>query len=187
VTTALTGAVELLERSLGYTRVILAGVPGADLDRRTPCHDWNLGQLLAHMDDGLDAFTEAAGGAVDVPARGWSPLRVERLQEKACALLGAWSGRRPDGADIGVDVGGAVLASDLLVLTAALEITVHGWDVGQALGSAPRIPEELAARLLPVAGQMVDEIDRGVRFSPPHTLLALAPADQRLLAFLGRA
>jgi uncharacterized protein (TIGR03086 family) len=183
VTTALAGAVELLERSLGYTRVILAGVPGADLDRRTPCRDWNLGQLLAHMDDGLDAFTEAAGGAVAVPARGWSPLRVERLQEKACALLGAWSGPAP----AGVDVGGAELGSDLLVATAALEITVHGWDVGQALGSAPRIPNELAEQLLPVARQVVDDADRGVRFSPPHTLLALVPADQRLLAFLGRA
>ena len=73
MTTALTGAIELLDRALGYTRVVLAGVPGADLDRRTPCRDWNLGQLLAHMDDALDAFTEAAGGAVDVPARGWSP------------------------------------------------------------------------------------------------------------------
>ncbi len=183
MTTALAGAVELLERSLGSTRVILAGVPGADLDRRTPCRDWNLGQLLAHMDDGLDAFTEAAGGAVAVPARGWSPLRVERLQEKACALLGAWSGPAP----AGVDVGGAELGSDLLVATAALEITVHGWDVGQALGSAPRIPNELAEQLLPVARQVVDDADRGVRFSPPHTLLALVPADQRLLAFLGRA
>ena len=63
------------------------------------------------------------------------------------------------------------LASDLLVATAALEITVHGWDVGQALGAGPRIPEELAERLLPVARQVVDDADRGVRFSPPHTLL----------------
>jgi uncharacterized protein (TIGR03086 family) len=182
VTTTLAGSVELLERSLSYTRVILAGVPGADPDLPTPCRDWNLGQLLAHMDDALDAFTEAAGGAVAVPALGWSPLRVERLQEKACGLLGAWSGAPPPG----VDVGGAAMSSELLVATAALEITVHGWDVGQALGTAPRIPPDLAERLLVVARQVVGDDDRGVRFAPPHTLLALAPADQRLLAYLGR-
>ena len=182
MTTALTGAIELLDRALGYTRVILAGVPGADLDRRTPCRDWNLGQLLAHMDDALDAFTEAAGGAVDVPARGWSPLRVDRLQEKACALLGAWSGEVPDG----VSVGGADLASELLVATAALEITVHGWDVGCATTGEARIPEQLASRLLPVARQVVHRDDRMIRFAPPLPVSEGVPADRQLLAFLGR-
>ena len=184
VTTALTGAVELLERSLGYTRVILAGVPGADLDRRTPCRDWTLGQLLAHMDDGLDAFTEAAGGAVAVPARGWSPLRVERLQEKACALLGAWSGRRPDG----VDVGGA------------RDTERPAGPDRRPRDHRPRVGRRPGARVRPRGSprswprgccrsptRWSTTLDRGIRFSPPHTLLALAPADQRLLAFLGRA
>jgi uncharacterized protein (TIGR03086 family) len=182
VTTALTGAVELLDRALGYTRVVLVGVPGADLDRRTPCRDWNLRQLLAHMDDALDAFTEAAGGAVDVPARGWSPLRVDRLQEKACALLGAWSGQPP----AGVSVGGADLASDVLVSAAALEITVHGWDVSCATTGPARIPEELARQLLPVARRVVHRDDRPLRFAPPLTPEQDAPADEQLLAFLGR-
>jgi uncharacterized protein (TIGR03086 family) len=182
VTTALAGAVELLDRALGYTRVVLAGVPGADLDRRTPCHDWNLRQLLAHMDDALDAFTEAAGGAVDVPARGWSPLRVDRLQEKACALLGAWSGHPPEG----VSVGGAELASDVLVATAALEITVHGWDVSCATTGPAPIPQDLARELLPIARRVVDHDDRPRRFAPPLTVAETAPADEQLLAFLGR-
>ena len=64
VTTALAGAVELLERSLAYTRVALAGVTEAQLANPTPCRDWTLRDLLAHMDDSLDAFAEAAGGSV---------------------------------------------------------------------------------------------------------------------------
>jgi uncharacterized protein (TIGR03086 family) len=182
VTTALASAVELLERALGYTRVVLVGVADTDLDRPTPCRDWNLGRLLAHMDDALDAFTEAAGGAVHVPARGWSPLRIDRLQEKACALLGAWTGTVPDD----VSVGGADLASNVLVATAALEITVHGWDVSCATGAPARIPGELAAQLLPVAERVVHGADRGVRFDAPVTVATDAPPDTRLLAFLGR-
>jgi uncharacterized protein (TIGR03086 family) len=182
VTAALASAVELLERALGYTRVVLVGIADTDLDRPTPCRDWDLRRLLAHMDDALDAFTEAAGGVVHVPARGWSPLRIDRLQEKACALLGAWTGPVPGD----VSVGGADLASDLLVATAALEITVHGWDVGCATGRAGRIPEELAERLLPVAERVVQDADRGVRFAPPLAVSPEAPADQRLLAFMGR-
>jgi uncharacterized protein (TIGR03086 family) len=183
VTTALTGAVELLERALGYTRVVLVGAADADLRAPTPCRDWDLGRLLAHMDDGLDAFAEAAGGVVDVPARGWSPVRIDRLQEKACMLLGAWAGPAPDE----VSVGGADIASDLLVMTAALEITVHGWDVSAATGGPARIPEALAERLVRFADLVVDETDRGFRFARPSPMPPDAPADQRLLAFLGRA
>ena len=164
MTTALTGAVELLDRALGYTRVVLAGVPGADLDRRTPCRDWNLGQLLAHMDDALDAFTEAAGGAVDVPARGWSPLRVDRLQEKACALLGAWSGRRRTGVERRWRGPGQRPAGRRP--PPSRSPSTGGTSAAPPPGRA-RIPEELAA---PAAAGGAPggrtEDDRGIRFAP---------------------
>jgi uncharacterized protein (TIGR03086 family) len=108
---------------------------------------------------------------------------VHRLQEKACALLGAWSGATP----AGVSVAGHDLASDLLVATAALEITVHGWDVGQALGVGPPLPEELATRLLLVAHLLVQPDDRAVRFAARRSAPPDAGPGERLLAFLGRS
>jgi uncharacterized protein (TIGR03086 family) len=182
VTAALASAVELLDRALAYTRVVLSGVDGADLHRRTPCRGWDLGQLLGHMDDALDTFTEASRGVVEIPARGWSPRRVDRLREKACTLLGAWAGQPPSG----VRVGDAALSSELLLATAALEITVHGWDVSWATTGPAPIPEELADRLLVVAHRVVDAADRGVRFAPPVVPAAGASSGERLLAFLGR-
>jgi len=181
VTTALASAVELLERSLGYTRVALAGVTEARLAAPTPCRDWTLRDVLAHMDDSLDAFTEAAGGNVALTRTPAAP-RVLVLQQKACALLGLWTDEGPPG----VRVGGVDLATDLLVATAALEITVHGWDVGQATGAGTPIPEELARHLLPVAHRVVSEIDRGIRFADALPEPVDAPADARLRAFLGR-
>lgn len=180
----LTGAVELLERALGYTRGVLAGVTCDDLHRTTPCADWDLGRLLAHMEDALDTFTEAAGGAVarPQPCPPAALPRVGRLQQKACALLGVWTGQVP----LDVDVGGRDVASELMVATAALEITVHGWDVGEALGGAPPVPEELAERLLGIARQLVQPADRAVRFGPPRLVPPDAGASERLLAFLGR-
>ena len=59
-------AVELLDRALGYTRACLAEVTAPTCRRRTPCDGWDLGQLLAHMEDALDAFTEGARGEVDL-------------------------------------------------------------------------------------------------------------------------
>jgi uncharacterized protein (TIGR03086 family) len=181
VTTALAGAIELLERSLGYTRVALAGVTDAHLAAPTPCRDWTLRDLLAHMDDSLDAFTEAAGGSVAL-TRGPSVPQVMVLQQKAGALMGLWSDHVP----AGILVGEVDLATDLLVATAALEITVHGWDVAQATGAGTPIPEGLARLLLPVAHRTVAQADRGIRFADPLPDPIGATPDVRLRAFLGR-
>jgi uncharacterized protein (TIGR03086 family) len=184
---ALQGAVELLERSLAYTRVVLADVRPEHLAAPTPCVGWTLERLLAHMEDALDAFTEAAAGRVRVEPVPATATRVDALREKACALLGAWSAARPtSGPDEYVEVGDLGLDAPLLVVTAALEITLHGWDVGQATGRGARIPEDLAAGLLAVAQVVVDGRDRGPRFAPPRAVDTAAPADLRLLAWVGR-
>jgi uncharacterized protein (TIGR03086 family) len=181
VTTALAGAIELLERSLGYTRVALAGVTDARLVAPTPCRDWTLRDLLTHMDDSLDAFTEAAGGNIAL-TRGPSVPPVVVLQQKACALMGLWCDQVPPG----IRVGDVDLATDLLVATAALEITVHGWDVAQATGEGTPVPEGLARDLLPVAHRTVVDFDRGIRFADALPEPVGATADVRLRAFLGR-
>jgi len=178
---ALDDAVELLERSLAYTRVALADVDAAVLDRPTPCAAWTLDGLLAHMSDALDAFTEAAAGWVEVRPPDPAPTRVGALQDKACALLGAWTGATPGI----VTVGDLPVTGRLLLATAALEVAVHGWDVGQATGRCTPVPPRLARDLLPVAWAVVTDADRGERFAEP--LAPCAPSyDARLLAFLGR-
>lgn len=182
MTTALASAVELLDRSLAFTRMALVGVGDAGLGARTPCRDWRLRDLLAHMDDSLDAFTEAAGGKVELtPSRAVPPVLA--LQQKACGLLGLWSREGPPG----VRVGGVDLATELLVATACLEITVHGWDVAQATGARTEIPGELARDLLGVARQVVSDDDRGSRFATALPEPPGAGPGGRLLAFLGRA
>lgn len=177
------GSAELLERALGYTRVRLAGVRPELLARPTPCDRWDLAGLLAHMEDSLDAFLEAAGGSVALtPVPAPHPTRVGALSEKACALLGAWT----HGPPATVTVGSRPLGSALLGATAALEITVHGWDVGVATGHPAPIPADLAAILLEVAHAVVTDADRGSRFAAPVPAPPGAPYDVRLLAFLGR-
>ena len=181
MTLALTGAVELLDRSLAWTRGGLALVTPDRLGDPTPCAEWDLAALLHHMDDGLDAFTEAATGTVSLVPTAGVP-RLESIRAKACALLGWWCEHPPDD----VRVGDLPLPAGLLVGTAALEITVHGWDVHQALGTGRRLPEALAEALLPVAALTVGDRDRPVRFAARVEVPDAAPASRRLLAHLGR-
>ena len=178
----LTQAVELLDRSLAYTRVALADVGPADLAAPTPCAGWTLARLLTHMEDALDAFTEAAAGRVAVAAVPPAADRVAALRDKACALLGAWAAASPST----VAVGDLLVDAPLLVETAALEITVHGWDVAQATGRRTPVPTGLARRLRPVAERVVQDSDRGTRFAPARDAGPGAGAGDSLMAFLGR-
>ncbi len=181
-------AIELLDRALGYTRGILADLDGADAapSRRTPCSEWDLGQLLAHMEDALDAFAEGAGGAVSLEPRIPVAARSEALRQKACALLGAWATERPEQ----IRIGDQVAPAAFVVAAAALEITVHGWDVAQALGQATGhaapIPEALAASLLPVADALIAPRDRGSLFEPVLEVAGDGSPEEHLLAYLGR-
>ena len=100
------GAVELLERSLAYTCTALA----ARRRRRPPAwhgrrraRGWDLGQLLAHMDDALDAFTEAAAGLVEVHQAAGPPARAGSrrcgTRRARCSAPGAT--RRPPRVGVG--------------------------------------------------------------------------------------
>jgi hypothetical protein len=94
-----------------------------------------------------------------------------------------WSARTPPPQ---VVVGDRPAPTGLIVSAAALEIAVHGWDVGQATGDARDLPEDLARALLPVAREVVAPDDRPARFAAPLLPLPGASRSDSLLAFLGR-
>ena len=180
----------LLTEAVTWTATTLPAASVADPDLPTPCGDWRLVDLLLHMDDALEAFHEAAGGHVSppVPRHPATPgALVERLRFSACSLLDAWA-RPPSGSvPESVRVGEMPLPTGLLLDAAALEISVHGWDVSAATGG-PRLPEALAGRLLPVVDAIVDcgDVGPGRRFALPVPLPPAAPLDVVLLARVGR-
>jgi len=186
MTATIPTAVELLERAVDYTRLRLEDVTPAALTNPTPCRDWDLGQLLDHMDDALDAFTEASAGRIRLEPTPVSGGVLERLRAKACRLIEAWS-TPYDGS--GVLVADLSLPTQLVLSAGALEVAVHGWDVGQATGRPAAIPAGLARELLPVARMLVGEADRPGRFGPEVPAVPQGPEahpDQVLLGFLGR-
>lgn len=174
--------VELLERALAYTRGALVTITPGHLCLPTPCPKWRLADLLAHMEDGLDAFTEGAAGTIAL--RGATPssatARVANLQAKACDLLGAWSSSETPV----VQVGGQPVAVETIARLAALEITVHGWDVARTTGYDDAVPDDLAHALLPTA--LAVALERTEEFAPPVPVSADAAPSRRLFALLGR-
>lgn len=180
------GAVGLLERSIGYTRVSLTWVTPAVLPAPTPCGRWDLRALLGHLDDSLAALTEATEehgvrptpvSALDIPAD-----IVTSLRARACALLAAWT--RHD--RTAVRVGDLPLPAGLLLAAGSLDIAVHGWDVARACGVKHPLPEGLACDLLRIVPVVVAPDDRPTRFGRVRPVDAGAAPSDRLLALLGR-
>ncbi|MEZ5093618.1 maleylpyruvate isomerase N-terminal domain-containing protein [Nocardioides sp.] len=177
---------ELVERSLAYARGVLVAVPGHPADLATPCADWDLGDLLAHMVDGFTAFVQAAAGVVSPEPPAGLPrepaLLAGHLLDLGCGVLGEWAS--PAGrARV---LCGLPLPTEVVLEVAALEIAVHGWDVAQVCSPRRRLPAQLAAALLPAAVRRVGAADR------PHRFGAVRPGSRRdpealLLAHCGRA
>lgn len=179
--------VALLERSLAYTRGTLAGLRDAEGPRPTPCGRWALTDLLVHMVDSLEVVTELALGRVarvgPPPASRRPEVLADHLRVLGCALLEGWTARTEAAGP--VRVGDHRLDAGLAAEVGALEVAVHGWDLGAARRLENPPPPLLAAALLPVAVARVPVEGRSGRFAAP-----LRPADgdpaSLLLAHLGR-
>jgi uncharacterized protein (TIGR03086 family) len=180
-------SVAVLDSAVTWTHSCLQLARTSDLSLPTPCAEWDLGQLLAHMEDSLVAIGEAAEvGRVrvaDHPAREDPGRTIDRIVQRACTTRAAWLQRLTSAP---ISIGDLALGRDTTAMVGALEIAVHGWDVAQAVGSGPRMPEDLAARLYDVARLVVTPGERGNRFADPVPVPPDAPAGTRLLAHLGR-
>jgi uncharacterized protein (TIGR03086 family) len=185
-TAALIGGVGLLERAINYTLGSLQMITPGALSRPTPCAGWELRDLLAHMYDSLAALHEAVDiGAIGLDPRAFDPDAdpVVMLRNRACQLLGAWTGVERERSIL---VAGQPLTTGIVTSAGAIEVVVHGWDVAQACGGGHPIPPSLADELLDLAPLFVADGDRPGRFAAAICMPSHAPPADRLLGFLGR-
>lgn len=185
--TSLPSSVAVLDSAVAYTHSRLPLARTSPLSLPTPCRDWDLGQLLTHMDESLVALAEAAElGRVVVDPQPLPPgpdELVDRIVQRACRTSAAWHQRVTSAP---MCVGDLALGRDTIALVGALEIAVHGWDIAVATGQDPRLPEDLAVRLYDVALAVVPPDERGRRFADEVPVSFSAPSGTRLLAHLGR-
>jgi uncharacterized protein (TIGR03086 family) len=191
------GGVALLERAVGYTLGQLQAVTRGALTRPTPCEEWDLRALLAHMEDSLAAMQEAMdlryvhpvsdaeAGDAGVGGDGLADAAggpVSALRAQGCQLLGALAGAD----ERLVWVGGYPVPVRLVASAGAIDVAVHGWDAGRACGSPGSIPAELAEDMLRIAPLLITSADRPGRFGAPVPVLREASAGDLLVAYLGR-
>jgi uncharacterized protein (TIGR03086 family) len=194
------GGIALLAGAIRYALGACAQVAPAELALPTPCAEWDLAALLAHLAASMaDVESAIRTGSLDLdpgepgdPADPASPPGspgvpvpgdpVEVLRERAANLLVACYDHH--GPQRLVLVGGLPLAGGIVACTGAVEIAVHGWDVSAARGRGAQIPPGLAARMLSLCPLLVTS--REGLFAPPVQVPPQASPGNRLIAYLGR-
>jgi uncharacterized protein (TIGR03086 family) len=176
----------LLDRSLADAELLIANVQREQWDAPTPCTEWSVSRVVAHL-VGMNRVFAAMLAGEPPPAR--ADIAADQLlqayRESASKLLAAFG--EPGVLDRTFDspMGSATGAERLNIRL--YDLLAHGWDLAEATGQDASLPEEAAeAALAFVSNQLLDEARPG-RFAPAQPVSADAPAIERLVAFLGRA
>jgi len=173
------GATALLAGAIGYALGACVQVAPGEMALPTPCADWDLAALLAHLTASM-ADLEAALRTGHLDLDDSDP--VEALRDRAANLLFACYAHH--GPDHFVLVGGLPLPAGIVACTGAVEIAVHGWDVSAARGRGGPIPPALATRMLRLGPLLVT--GREGLFGAPVPVPVQASPGDRLVAYLGR-
>jgi uncharacterized protein (TIGR03086 family) len=185
------GATALLASAISYALGACAQVAPAELALPTPCADWDLEALLAHLAASMaDLESALRTGHLDPDpnprdqplAPGPDDEPVEVLRDQASNLLFACYTHH--GQDRFVLVGGLPLPAGIVACTGAVEIAVHGWDVSAARGRGNPIPPAVALQMLRLSPLLVT--GREGLFGAPVPVPAQASPGDRLVAYLGR-
>lgn len=168
----------------------------------TPCAEWTLADLLAHMTAQHHGFAAAARGhgrehavwraesyaaaVADDPGGTYAAAADDALRAFAAAGVDDALFDLPElGPDVAVP--GAVALGFHFV-----DYVVHGWDVATALGQPYRLPAEVVTAALPIAMALPDgEIRDDAAFPFARSVQPTEPDDfpddfARLLRHLGR-
>ena len=183
------GEITLLASAISYALAACVQVAPGEMTLPTPCADWDLEALLAHLAASMaDLESALRTGHLDLEpddAEGPDPDGddpVELLRDRAANLLFACYAHH--GPDRFVLVGGLPLPAGIVTCTGAVEIAVHGWDVRAARGRGAPIPPALATRMLRLSPLLVT--GREGLFGTPVQVPAQASPGDQLVAYLGR-
>jgi uncharacterized protein (TIGR03086 family) len=178
--------VERIEKATEHASKIVHGVKPDQMDKPTPCTEFDVRTLLNHMLGGLEMLRDAAAGGSPAmpdgdqfgadPAKEYDARR-DRLIETI---------RSGDAADKTWKMPFAEMPGQMMMSIAFVEHVTHGWDLAKATGQDTTIPDDLIAE----CRQVVEPMDAMWRMpnviGPRVELPESASATDRYAAFMGR-
>jgi uncharacterized protein (TIGR03086 family) len=159
----------------------------------TPDEQWTVADLLWHLVDehrwarpllaGLDLGQAAAVAAGLGPDSRDGATLVREWDRAAASSAAAFGAGGALTGSVAISRG-RVPASEYLE-EMILDLVVHAWDLGTAIGYQRPLPASAVAAIYPLAQAIVDRTPRGM-FDPPAAAGTDAPLIDRLVALTGR-
>ena len=144
-----TEPVSQLSLALDIAGRLIAAVPAGKWADPTPCPEWNVRDLVAHLVTGNYLFTSALRGEPPPAVRGTSRPDGElpgAYRDSAGVLVDAF--RQPGVLERVVSVPFGSVPGAVALHLRITEVLVHGWDLARATGQPATFPEDLAEQEL---------------------------------------
>jgi uncharacterized protein (TIGR03086 family) len=176
-----------LSQAFDHAAQVVRGVRPEDLDKPTPCRDWDVRTLVSHFAGVVvNMGRGAAGEALLPPDRAFvvGDDLADRFRADADRTLAAW---RAQGLEGEVDVGAGPMPATVAAGVNLLDTATHTWDLAKATGQPAELPDDLAATVLEAAhGITSPELREVVGIDPPLPVADDASPTAKLVAYMGR-
>jgi len=177
----------LLDRAYSETIDVAAKITPEDLDRPTPCTDWDVRALVNHFLYSATRLSEATVGRPG-PTPGDDLVGADAPEAVATRLQAAlelW--RRPGAMEAICSLTIGEFPGSFAAGISLVDTYTHRWDLARAIGGDAELDPELAqAALAVVQGFVTDELRPRIGFNPPVDPGPGASPGDQLVAFLGR-
>ncbi|MET0663635.1 MAG: TIGR03086 family metal-binding protein [Ilumatobacteraceae bacterium] len=171
------------EASWALCRNVMQRLTPEDRERRTPCRDYTVHDLVEHLMGSVRALGAIAGA--EVPDEIDASTAEDYIAQATEPALAAWRERGLDGE---VPFGSGTAPATVPVGILGIEFFIHGWDLAQAIDESFAAPERLTAFVTARAEEIIRPDNRGegkgfaAVATPAHD-----DAITALMAFTGRA
>jgi len=164
----------VLSRALDQTGDVLADIHADQLSAPTPCAEWDVARVVAHLVADARRFLQTARGetpdwANDPPVAGNG---ATEFRSAADDLIHTWHQRGDS------EVGQADWQT--------AELAVHTWDLVRATGQSRTLDPEVAQRGLDFMAAGLTSDNRAPAFGPEVSVADDASIYDRLAAYAGR-
>ncbi|BBX05444.1 TIGR03086 family metal-binding protein [Mycolicibacterium aichiense] len=170
------------EASLQVLQHVLHGIASDDLNKQTPCREFDVAGLTDHLLNSITLLGGAAGA--QFPERDRDDSVERQVIAAARPAVDAWRRRGLDGT---VPFGENEAPARFMAGILSVEFLIHAWDYASAIGRPIDAPDSLTEYVSGLARRIITPEGR-VRagFDDPVDVGRHAPKLDQLVAFTGR-
>lgn len=175
----MTEILPLMRQAADRTSALVRKVGDEHLGLPTPCAEYDVKELLNHLEWGASLFESVVVGGPFTPPKEYTgdfPERVERMLA-VYERPEAWEGTSEA-------MGG--LPKVVLANMALTDLVAHGWDLSRATGLPYEVDEETAAVVLAFSARMAPTGRERGAFGAEVAVPDDAPPLDRFLGLIGR-